>query len=73
MSHIFLWKKIIDEDIDIARIFEDDIYLGKGSEILNNYSWVNKNIDIIKIEKSNDKIKTSIRPIKKSIIFKSLD
>lgn len=51
----------------MAGIFEDDIYLGKNSEkLLSNYSWVNKNIDIIKIEKSNDKIKTSIRPIKKS-------
>ncbi|MBG3012017.1 glycosyltransferase family 25 protein [Proteus cibarius] len=66
LSHIFLWKKIIDENIDVAGIFEDDIYLGKNSEeLLRNYSWVNKNIDIIKIEKSNDKIKTSIRPIKK--------
>ncbi|MER1720262.1 glycosyltransferase family 25 protein, partial [Proteus terrae] len=53
--------------IDVAGIFEDDIYLGKNSEeLLRNYSWVNKNIDIIKIEKSNDKIKTSIRPIKKA-------
>lgn len=66
LSHIFLWKKIIDENIDVAGIFEDDIYLGKNSEeLLRDYSWVNKNIDIIKIEKSNDKIKTSIRPIKK--------
>ncbi|WIV88543.1 glycosyltransferase family 25 protein [Proteus appendicitidis] len=66
LSHIFLWKKIIDENIDVAGIFEDDIYLGKNSEeLLRNYSWVDENIDIIKIEKSNDKIKTSIRPIKK--------
>ncbi|AUT93330.1 glycosyltransferase 25 family protein [Proteus mirabilis] len=66
LSHIFLWKKIIDENIDVAGIFEDDIYLGKHSEnLLINYSWVNKDIDIIKIEKSNKKIKTSIRPMKK--------
>lgn len=63
LSHISLWKKIIDENISVAGIFEDDIYLSKESRIaLSSYSWVSSKIDVIKIEKSSDKIKTSIKP-----------
>lgn len=65
LSHICLWRKIIDENISVAGIFEDDIYLGKDSDILNDYSWVNKNIDVIKLEKSNEKVKTSVSPLQK--------
>ena len=31
-SHILLWKKAIDENIDYVAIFEDDIYLGQHAK-----------------------------------------
>ncbi|NRN30798.1 glycosyltransferase family 25 protein [Photorhabdus heterorhabditis] len=65
LSHIILWKKIIDENIPVAGIFEDDIYLSSESgSYLNDYNWVDSEIDIIKIEKSSKKVKTSIFPVK---------
>ncbi|MBS9443819.1 glycosyltransferase family 25 protein [Photorhabdus heterorhabditis] len=66
LSHITLWKKIIDENIPVAGIFEDDIYLSKESELyLTDYSWVDNNIDIIKIERADEKVRTSVFPVKK--------
>ncbi|MEM7872948.1 glycosyltransferase family 25 protein [Morganella morganii] len=64
LSHITLWKKIIDENISVAGIFEDDIYLSKESgHALSSYGWVSNKIDVIKIEKSSEKVKTSIKPV----------
>ncbi|MEZ2634403.1 glycosyltransferase family 25 protein [Morganella morganii] len=64
LSHITLWKKIIDENISVAGIFEDDIYLSKESgHALSSYCWVSNEIDVIKIEKSSEKVKTSIKPV----------
>ncbi|MDH0356563.1 glycosyltransferase family 25 protein [Morganella sp. GD04133] len=64
LSHITLWKKIIDEDITVAGIFEDDIYLSKESEkALSSYDWVSNKLDVIKIEKSSEKVKTSVNPV----------
>lgn len=41
MSHIFLWKKCIDENLDFIAIFEDDIFLGENSqEFLSNSDWL---------------------------------
>lgn len=51
MSHVALWKKMLDENIPYMAIFEDDIFLGeKSAEFLNSSSWLNSNWHIIKIE-----------------------
>lgn len=52
LSHIQIWKKMIDENLDIIGVFEDDIYLSDDSStFLKNYDWVKKNTHVIKIEK----------------------
>lgn len=51
MSHVALWEKIINEDLDYATIFEDDIYLGEDSAaLLNSTDWIKPDWHIIKIE-----------------------
>ena len=51
MSHVALWEKIINEDLDYATIFEDDIYLGEDSAaLLNSTNWIKPDWHIIKIE-----------------------
>lgn len=66
LSHIFLWKKIIDENIMVAGIFEDDIYLSDDAGFyLHNYKWVASDIDVIKLEKFDEKIIILTRPMSK--------
>lgn len=53
-SHILLWKKAIDENIDYVAIFEDDIYLGQHAKaFLSDHEWIKTQWDIIKIEKNS--------------------
>ncbi|ENX53184.1 hypothetical protein F885_00964 [Acinetobacter higginsii] len=53
-SHILLWKKAIDENIDYIGIFEDDIYLGgQAKAFLSDHGWIKAQWDIIKIEKNS--------------------
>lgn len=58
LSHVSLWKKAIDDDLDYICIFEDDIYLGENSKYyLSDINWIPKdNIEIIKLELFYDKI-----------------
>lgn len=58
LSHLSLWKKAIDEQMDYISIFEDDIYLGKNAEqILCDYLWIPLNVHIVKLEVFAPKIK----------------
>jgi glycosyl transferase family 25 len=51
MSHVSIWKNMIDENISYATIFEDDVYLGEDAEsLLNSSEWINADWHIIKIE-----------------------
>lgn len=60
ISHISVWLKIINEDIRIASIFEDDIYLSStANETIYSKKIENINFDIIKLEKSLDYISIS--------------
>lgn len=53
-SHVLLWKKAIDENIDYVAIFEDDIYLGEHAKaFLSDNEWIKAQWDIIKIEKNS--------------------
>lgn len=51
LSHVSLWKKAIDENLDYIAIFEDDIYLGdRANEFLKNTNWLKNCENIIKLE-----------------------
>lgn len=51
-SHLALWRKAIDENLDYIAIFEDDIYLSRDAQLfLSNTDWIPSNCDFIKLEK----------------------
>lgn len=53
-SHVLLWKKAIDEQMDYIAIFEDDIYLGEGANaFLMNSQWIKGRCEILKVEKNS--------------------
>lgn len=55
MSHICLWKSIVDENKPYMVIFEDDIYLSDRSKrILSDLTWLPKSSHLIKLEKTMD-------------------
>lgn len=57
MSHVSLWRKMIDENIPYMAIFEDDIYLGEDAkEFLSVDDWLQQNWDIIKLELTKFKV-----------------
>lgn len=50
-SHVVLWQKAIDEQLDYIAIFEDDIYLGKHAQaFLKDSLWIPERCEIIKLE-----------------------
>lgn len=65
LSHVCLWQKMIDENIEYLAIFEDDVYLGKNADLyLNNQDWLKEyNFDIIKLETMNSLIHLSKKTI----------
>lgn len=57
LSHVSLWQKAIDENLDYIAIFEDDVYLSNtANQFLSNTNWIPSDVHIIKIEKINEKI-----------------
>ncbi|EPG34688.1 glycosyltransferase family 25 protein [Acinetobacter colistiniresistens] len=57
MSHVFLWQKMITDNIPHMAIFEDDIYLGEDVKaFLTDDSWVDQNWHLIKIEEFTPKV-----------------
>lgn len=57
MSHVSIWKKIIDESIPYLAVFEDDVYLGADAEyLLNTTNWIKPTWNIIKIEAFSKKV-----------------
>ncbi|MGX2950935.1 glycosyltransferase family 25 protein [Ursidibacter sp. B-7004-1] len=62
MSHFILWKKCIEEDLPYIAIFEDDIFLGKESNIfLSNYDWV---LNVLENDNFLLKLETFLQPSK---------
>lgn len=50
-SHVSLWQKAIDENLDYIGIFEDDIYLGENVNVfLNSSDWIPDACSLIKLE-----------------------
>ena len=57
MSHVFLWNKMIQENIPYMAIFEDDIYLGENiKEFLSDTLWLDSNWHLIKVEEFTQKV-----------------
>jgi glycosyl transferase family 25 len=55
LSHIELWVNLINSDLEYMGIFEDDVILSTEAHlILNDYGWIPKDIDLIKLEKFED-------------------
>jgi len=53
-SHVLLWKKAIDEQMDYIAVFEDDIYLGeRANDFLVNSQWIKGRWEILKLEKNS--------------------
>lgn len=52
LSHVSLWQKMLDENIDYMAIFEDDVYLGENARLfLTDDDWLkNLEFDLIKLE-----------------------
>jgi glycosyl transferase family 25 len=54
LSHRECWRRIVDEDLPCAAIFEDDLHIGDGAaDLLASDDWIPGNADIIKIETMN--------------------
>jgi len=50
-SHVALWKKAVEEQLDYIAIFEDDIYLGdNAANFLGSFTWIPPHCKIIKLE-----------------------
>lgn len=57
MSHVTLWKKMVDENIPYMAIFEDDIFLSENAtELLSSSDWINEKWNIIKTEAFANKV-----------------
>ncbi|WP_343620089.1 glycosyltransferase family 25 protein [Acinetobacter proteolyticus] len=57
MSHVHLWKKIVDDNIPYMAIFEDDIHLGENANrFLNQSDWIESDWHLIKLEAFTPKV-----------------
>ncbi|MFB2538691.1 MULTISPECIES: glycosyltransferase family 25 protein [unclassified Acinetobacter] len=58
LSHVSLWQKMLDDDIEYMAIFEDDVYLGeKADKFLHDDTWLSDiTFDIIKLETFFEKV-----------------
>lgn len=69
LSHISLWCYAEENNLEYIAIFEDDIYLGENADLfLNDFSWIPKDIDVLKLEAFDDYIE-----VDKNIALNTLD
>ncbi len=60
-SHFCLWQMVIEQQLEAVAIFEDDIYLGDNAKkFLLDIQNFPQNFDLIKLEKTYDKIKIDL-------------
>ncbi len=71
ISHIALWHKLLNENLDYICIFEDDIYLGENAKEFLSSICISNDFHIIKLEKHNERIKFSSK-VKQSICGRKL-
>lgn len=61
LSHLCVWQKFVDDNLDFVGVFEDDIDLGDDAKLLlNDTSWFTGK-DIIKLENFHKKAVLSLR------------
>lgn len=49
LSHVLLWKKIVEQDLEYMAIFEDDVHFGENLQnFIDDFSWIPKNVHLIK-------------------------
>lgn len=64
MSHVCIWQKMLDENIQYLAVFEDDVYLGQNAEVfLNQNEWIQPDWHILKLEAFADRIMHDSRGI----------
>ncbi len=57
MSHVFLWKKMLNDNIPYLAVFEDDIYLGEdAADFLSDSVWIDEEWHLIKLEEFTPRI-----------------
>lgn len=60
LSHLWVWQKAIDKNLDFIGVFEDDIYLGSEvATLFKDTQWL-INIDVLKLEKFHNKVELSL-------------
>lgn len=62
LSHIAILHLAKQKNLEYVCIFEDDIHLGKNAELFFNNSYIDENIDIVKIEKNFSRLNLSMKP-----------
>lgn len=64
LSHYAVWKKIAEGSEEFCAVFEDDIHVSDDlAKILGSSSWIPKNVDIIRLETSTNRIRLSPNPV----------
>lgn len=57
LSHVCLWQKMIDNNLDYIVVFEDDVYLGENAnQFLKNSDWIPNQCHLLKIEHFMDNL-----------------
>ncbi|MEO9338053.1 glycosyltransferase family 25 protein [Mesorhizobium sp. SB112] len=63
LSHRECWRRIVDEKLPYAAIFEDDLHMGDGAaSVLSEGDWIPADADIVKIETMNRPVKIDKSP-----------
>ncbi len=63
LSHVSLWEKIVEENIEYMAIFEDDIHFGENIQsFIHDFLWIPKNVHLIKLEAFDRKVDLSFFP-----------
>lgn len=61
MSHVSVWKRVVDHNIDYVAVFEDDVVLGDQVSIyLDNQDWIPSGCHFIKTEAFSPKANMAI-------------
>lgn len=64
ISHVCLWQQMIQQDLPYIAIFEDDIHLGQAArQYLIDTSWIDKTMNIIKLEFFSKRVLMKGQPI----------
>lgn len=64
LSHVFLWNKAVEENLNYIAIYEDDILLGENtSNILGSDEWIPAEMDVIKLEAFSQSALMSLKKI----------